>query len=82
MRVQFTENLRIVKVSGSYPEEVLAAYQILSQFRMVEPGSEWGLDGIAEYVASEHGHFELNKSGISKRQAKKYIKEHGCEVVA
>ena len=81
MKVQFTRDLRIIKVSGSYPSDVDEAYSILSQFRQVELGSTWGLDGVAEYVASQHGFFTLNKSGISKRQAAKYVKENKAEVI-
>jgi hypothetical protein len=82
MIVQFTSDLRIIKVSGSYPAEVDSAYTILSEFKMVQPGSVWGLDGVAEYCADLHKSFTLNKSGISKRQAKAWIKEKRAEVVA
>jgi hypothetical protein len=81
MRVQFTRNLSIIKVSGTYPQEVDQAYSVLSQFRMVQPGSVWGLDGVAEYCADIHKSFTINKSGISKRQAAKYIKENHAEVI-
>lgn len=81
MQIFITSDLRIVKVSGAYPEEIDAAYQILSEFKMVEPGSVWGLDGVAEYCANLHKSFTLNKSGISKRTAKKYLKEGKAEVI-
>ena len=74
MQVYITRDLRVVKVCGKYPEEVLDAYGILSQFKQVEAGSEWGLEGVAEHVARTHGNFALNKSGISKRQAKLWLK--------
>ena len=74
MQVYITKDKRIVKVCGSYPEEVINAYQVLSTFHMIEPGSVWGLDGVAEYIAKEHGNFALYKSGISKRQAQRWIR--------
>jgi len=73
VRVYITKDLLVVKVIGSYPNEVYDAYRILDKFKMVAPGSVWGLDGIAEHLAAIHGRFELNKSGISKREAKKWI---------
>ena len=81
MKVAITQDLSVLKVSGSYPEEVDQAYNILAQFRQVELGSIWGLDGVAEYCANLHKSFTLNKSGISKRQAKQWIKEKRAEVV-
>jgi hypothetical protein len=81
MQIYITRNLRVVKVCGKFPEEVNEAYQVLAQFKMVEAGSVWGLDGVAEHVAATHGNFALNKSAISKRQAQKWLKTGKATVI-
>jgi hypothetical protein len=81
MKIYITKDFRIVVVSGAYPKEVLEAQKTLAQFKQVEAGSVWGLDGIAEYVATENKCFRLCKSGISKRQAKQYVKEGKSELI-
>jgi hypothetical protein len=81
MQVYITRNLRVVKVVGTYPSEVHDAEQVLAQFKQVEAGSEWGLEGVAEYIAQKNGFFALNKSGISKRQAQQWIKSGKAIIV-
>lgn len=75
VQIQITPDYEIIKVTGQYPDEVSEAQAILASVPMTRPGSVWGLDGVAEYVADKHGTFTLNKSGISKRVAKSLIKQ-------
>jgi len=74
MQIQITSDFEILKVSGQYPDEVSAAYEVLNSVPATRVGSVWGLDGVAEYVADQHKSFTLNKSGISKRMAKAMVK--------
>lgn len=79
VKIQVTRDLSVLKVSGRYPEDVSEGYKVLGQVPMTRPGSVWGLDGVAEHVASTHGSFTLNKSGISKRMAKALVKAGKAE---
>ena len=45
------------------------SYSLLRMLPVTQPGSTWGSDSgsVGGHIAVQRGHFEMNKSGISKR---------------
>lgn len=73
IQIHISGDKEVLSVSGKYPEDESEAYKILAEMPTTRLGSTWGLDGVAVYCAEKHGCFTINKSGIDKRVAKKWL---------
>ena len=72
--IEHRNNVVYVVKSGvsrdTFADEVDKAHDILSHFRMSQPGSVWGCDGVGFEMQARQGVVEVKKSGVGPRKFK------------